>query len=97
MKMFDICDVCAFADCCPSRGFHPDGRQECGGFAPMTRGEHIKIASTCRHCAYGFDKSGCEAKRSGCHRCKMYDKLVKCKCLGIKEGENCPYFAEEDA
>lgn len=60
-------------------------------------GAQAKIATTCRHCAYGFNKSGCTVHREGCYGCKMYDKLVKCKCLEIKHGEKCPYFVEEDA
>ena len=52
----------------------------------------FKSFGLCKKCKYLSSNSGCKGK--ACDDCELKGE-TRCKCLGIRNGEPCPYFERE--
>lgn len=52
--------------------------------------ERVKSQELCFRCLYSFDNS---CVRKACKECSQ-DLGDTCKCLTIKQGEECPWFVD---
>lgn len=56
----------------------------------------VKSIETCLSCVYGANNPNCTA--ANCKKCDMcitIDDAVKCKCISIKWGNECPHYTKE--
>lgn len=53
----------------------------------------IKTEKLCNSCEFGF-RNNC-INKANCQKCGVYNSETgDCKCLAVKEGEECNYYKE---